>query len=50
MLAWKPEISFEEGVNIMLESIDLWSEAPVWNSESIADATKNWFKYLAQDN
>ena len=50
MLAWKPEVLFEEGVNIMLESIDLWSEAPVWNSETIADATKNWFKYLAQDN
>lgn len=50
MLAWKPEVTFEEGVNIMLESIDLWSEAPVWNPDTIADATKTWFKYLAQDN
>jgi len=50
MLAWEPEVSFEEGVNIMLESIDLWSEAPVWDSDTIADATKNWFKYLAKNS
>ncbi len=50
MLAWEPEVSFEEGVNIMLESIDLWSEAPVWDSDTIADATKNWFKYLTKNS
>jgi UDP-glucose 4-epimerase len=45
-LKWKPRVSFEEGVRIMLENIQYWSAAPVWNQQSIADATKDWFKYL----
>jgi UDP-glucose 4-epimerase len=45
-LNWKPRVSFEEGVRIMLENIQYWSAAPVWNQQSIADATKDWFKYL----
>lgn len=45
-LNWKPLISFEEGVNIMLENIDYWREAPLWEPNSIAEATKDWFKYL----
>jgi UDP-glucose 4-epimerase len=30
----------------MLEHIDYWREAPVWNPDSIAQATKDWFAYL----
>src|SRR5687768_6510517 len=40
ILGWKPKISFEEGVHIMLDNIDYWREAPVWDSNSIANATK----------
>ncbi|MCK4967215.1 GDP-mannose 4,6-dehydratase, partial [bacterium] len=47
MLNWEPEISFEEGVGKILENIDYWKEAPVWTSDSIQEATKDWFKYLA---
>ncbi len=47
-LAWKPKVSFEEGVNIMLKNIDYWRDAPVWTSEKIAEATKDWFKYLSR--
>jgi UDP-glucose 4-epimerase len=46
MLGWLPEVSFEEGVKIMLENIELWNAAPVWNPDSIAQATESWFKYL----
>lgn len=46
ILGWKPRVSFEEGVKIMLENIDYWREAPLWKPESIAEATKDWFKYL----
>lgn len=48
ILGWKPKVSFEEGVKIMLDNIDYWREAPVWEPESIADATKDWFKYLSK--
>lgn len=46
LLEWKPKVSFEEGVKIMLENIELWREAPVWDEASIQEATKDWFKYL----
>lgn len=46
MLGWTPKISFEEGVKIMLENIEQWREAPLWDEESIKDATKEWFECL----
>jgi UDP-glucose 4-epimerase len=46
LLGWKPGVTIEEGVNILLKNIDYWRNAPVWNPESIADATQDWFKYL----
>ena len=33
-------------VKVMLENIEQWREAPVWDEDSIKDATKDWFKYL----
>lgn len=48
-LGWKPEISFKEGVKIMLEHIEDWRDAPVWDDASISEATKEWFKYLSRD-
>lgn len=47
MLGWKARVSVEEGVKILLDNIDYWREAPVWTQDSIAEATKDWFKYLA---
>lgn len=48
VLQWKPKVSLEDGVRIMLDNIDYWREAPLWNPESIAEATKDWFKYLGK--
>jgi UDP-glucose 4-epimerase len=45
-LGWKPQVSFEEGVGRMLENIDYWRQAPVWDKSSIAQATSQWFKHL----
>ena len=47
-LGWKPEVSFEEGVGRLLQDIDYWKEAPLWNTDSISKATENWFKYLSK--
>lgn len=49
-LGWKPQINFQEGVRRMLESIELWKDAPVWDRNSITDATKDWFQYLGKNN
>ena len=45
-LGWKPKVSFEEGVQEILDNIDYWREAPVWTPDSIGEATADWFKYL----
>jgi UDP-glucose 4-epimerase len=47
MLAWEPKVSFEEGVQNMLANIQYWKDAPLWNKNSIAEATAGWFKALA---
>ena len=46
-LGWKPEVSFEEGVAKVVANIDYWREAPLWDPDSIAKATKTWFETLA---
>jgi UDP-glucose 4-epimerase len=46
MFGWQPQVSFEQGVKIMLENIEMWGDAPVWEEESISKATEDWFKYL----
>jgi UDP-glucose 4-epimerase len=46
LLNWRPKVSFEEGVRIMLENIDYWKAAPAWTPEKIAEATRDWFQYL----
>jgi UDP-glucose 4-epimerase len=48
-LRWAPIVSFEEGVQRILAEIDYWREAPLWNPESIAKATKVWFEMLSQE-
>jgi len=45
-LKWKPVISFEEGVSTILDNIEYWRNAPLWNKSNIAKETKLWFKYL----
>ena len=47
LLKWEPQIKFEKGIKIILDNIEYWKEAPVWDEQSIAKATKNWFKYLS---
>lgn len=45
-LAWSPKVSFPDGVSKMMADIDKWQDAPLWDSASIATATKTWFKYM----
>jgi len=49
LLGWKAKVSFESGVKNMLECIEDWREAPLWNKDSIANATETWFKHLGEN-
>ena len=46
-LGWKPEVSFEDGVRRIVQQIDYWRDAPLWDPNSIAQATKTWFQMLS---
>jgi UDP-glucose 4-epimerase len=46
ILGWQPEVSFEKGVAEMLNHLDDWKDAPVWEPDSIKKATAKWFEYL----
>ena len=48
-LSWKPKVSFEKGVNIMLKNIMDWKNAPLWTEKKITKATKTWFKTFNQN-
>jgi len=48
MLGWYPKVKFLDGVKIMLENIEQWREAPIWDENSIKDATKDWFECLGE--
>ena len=49
LLDWKAKVSFEEGVQKMLEHMNDWREAPVWEPASIEKATEKWFRYLGKE-
>ena len=46
-LGWQPTVPFEEGVRHMLDDIEHWRDAPLWDVDTIRDATKEWFEYLS---
>ena len=47
-LKWSPKVPFEKGVKSMLDSIENWKDAPLWDKKSIKKATKLWFKYMSK--
>ncbi len=46
ILNWKPKITVKNGIKTMLNNLDYWKNAPVWNKKTISLATKVWFKFL----
>ncbi|TWA61029.1 UDP-glucose 4-epimerase [Azospirillum brasilense] len=45
-LDWGPKITIEEGVARLLDNLDYWRDAPVWDKNSIAEATRDWFRFI----
>lgn len=48
LLGWSPKVGIEQGVAMVLDNIDYWREAPLWEPSNIAAATESWFKYLSK--
>jgi UDP-glucose 4-epimerase len=46
-LGWQPLVSFEQGVANIVSNIDYWRNAPLWDPDSIARATKTWFEFMS---
>ena len=46
LLLWKPQITLEKGLNIVLKNINYWKDAPLWTPKKIKLATRDWFKYI----
>ena len=46
LLCWHARTSLEDGVAQMLEHLEDWRDAPVWDPASIAQATTTWFAHL----
>lgn len=49
LLDWSARVPFAEGVARMLERIEDWKDAPVWDPASINQATATWFRYLGKE-
>lgn len=49
MLGWAPKVDFATGVAAMMRDIERWRDAPLWDPETIATATKTWFRYLSRE-
>jgi UDP-glucose 4-epimerase len=45
-LGWRPRVAFGEGVARMVQDIEHWRDAPLWDPDSIARATRTWFEVL----
>ena len=46
-LGWQPKVSFQDGVGRMVAEIENWQDAPLWDPQSIEQATKTWFRYMS---
>jgi len=43
-LGWKPTVAFDQGVRRMMEDIEFWRDAPLWEPQSVARASEMWFR------
>jgi UDP-glucose 4-epimerase len=46
ILKYSPHVSLKQGVKIMLGELEKYKTAPLWDAQSIAEATKTWFQQL----
>jgi len=47
-LGWHPRVPIEDGVARMMQDLSYWRDAPIWTPDTIAEATKDWFRFLGR--
>jgi UDP-glucose 4-epimerase len=47
---WEPKVTFADGGAVLLNNIEYWRDAPVWDQVSIPEATKAWFDHLGDSS
>ena len=50
LLGWQAATSLEAGIEELLRHIDGFRDAPVWGPETIAEATRDWFRFLGEED
>jgi UDP-glucose 4-epimerase len=50
VLGWQAQVPLERGVQTLLDNINAWREAPVWDQASIDRATATWFHHLKEES
>ena len=50
LLGWRAKVPFAEGVDIVLQNIEMWRDAPVWTEGDIEKATETWFRFLGKSS
>ena len=48
-LNWKPTITLDKGIQMLLENIKDWEKALVATPDTIKEETKNWYKFLERN-
>lgn len=48
-LSWRPKVTLEEGIAVLLQNIEQWRDAPVWTPDTISKATREWFDRLGSE-
>jgi len=48
LLDWQATVPLEDGVGSLVAGIEEFRNAPVWERESIAEATRAWFEHLGR--
>jgi len=49
LLDWSATVPLEQGVGTLMSHIEDFRDAPVWERESIAEATRAWFEHLGRE-
>lgn len=45
-LGWQPKVTIEEGISLMMENLNYWKDAKIWELETISEETKEWERCL----
>ncbi|MBI3252606.1 MAG: SDR family oxidoreductase [Candidatus Omnitrophica bacterium] len=48
LTGWKPRVSIENGIRMLLKHLDDFQDLPVWTPDKIEKATQDWFYYLEE--